>query len=47
MQQLFWYADDTDFAGGVFTGPGDVFFDVFLSFLDDFFDTARVLPCRT
>ena len=44
MQQLFWHAQHADFAGSIFTGADDVFFDIFLRLFDDFFYATRVNP---
>ena len=42
MEYFLGNADDADFASGIFTGPDNFFFDVFLSLFNDFFDAARV-----
>ena len=41
-QHFFWNAGNTDFAGSVFTGTNDFFFDLLFGLCNDFFNAARV-----
>ena len=42
MQNFFWNTDDADFTGGIFTGAHDIFFNILLSFFNDFFNASWV-----